>query len=87
MAVFWFLHLLLKVQDHCLLVFAEEPLAFGDRGDVRWTGGVLAIISTPEHAFHAHPLGDHDALWVDPPEIGEPVLSEKLFQPWLLARC
>jgi hypothetical protein len=47
---------------------------------VWWAARVFSIFVAAKHAFHSHPLGDYDVLWVNPFEIFEPVLEEYFFQ-------
>ena len=76
-------YLFLKVKDHRGFVFTKKPLTLRDCRNIWRAGGVLTVFPTAEHAFHSHPLGDHDSLRFDPLEISISVTGKQLVQ-WLI---
>jgi hypothetical protein len=74
------LEFLFEMKDNTLTVFAEKASALLDGQRVRWTACIFSVLFAAKHAFHSHPLSDHDVLRVDPLEIREAMLGEQLFQ-------
>jgi len=76
----WLLKFLFEVEDDTLAVFAEKAFAFLYGQRVWWAARVFSVFLAAKHAFHSHPLSDHDVLRVNPLEIFEAVFQEKFFQ-------